>query len=206
MKPNVDLLKQLGIEGELLQFFLSRCPTILGQRTSSLKLRMEYVRNMGISESSKTYAYALVTLAYCPPATFKKKLELLASFGLLEHEIKELLRKYPVVLNISVDKMQKNMGFLINTAGLPTNIIVMYPVIVNHSLETRIKPRYAVFKFISATQLDKPFRSLTSMLTMSEKCFLNRYMKDSPFVTRLLEIYRGKFVDLDIIQSPFLQG
>lgn len=206
MKPNVDFLKQSGIEGELLLFFLSRCPKILSQSTSSLKVRMEYARNMGIPQSSKKFAYALLVLLNNSPENLKKKLELLASFGLLEHEIKELFRNYPAVLNTSIDKMQKSMDFLIHTAGLPANIIVKYPMIVNYSLETRIKPRHAVFKFLSALELYKPTHSLLSMIAMTEKMFLDKYMKDGPYATRLLEIYRGKSVDLDIIQSPLLQG
>jgi hypothetical protein len=79
-------------------------------------------------------------------------------------------------------------------------------MIVNYSLETRIKPRHAVFKFLSALELYKPTHSLPSMIAMTEKMFLDKYMKDGPYATRLLEIYRGKSVDLDIIQSPLLQG
>lgn len=205
VKPNVDFLKQSGIEGELLLFYLSRCPKILCQSTDSLKVRMEYVRNMGIPPSSNQFAFALVALHYNPPETLKKKFELLASFGLLEQEIKELFRKYPSVFNTSIDKLQKSMDFLIYTAGLPPNIILRYPVIVHFRLETRIKPGHAVFKFLSAVELYKPVRSLTYMITMSEKMFLDRYMNDSPYATRLLEIYRGESVDLDFIQSPSLQ-
>jgi hypothetical protein len=66
-------------------------------------------------------------LIYNGPKTYKKKLKHLVSLGLLEHEIKELLRKYPTVLNISIDKMQKTLDFFIHAAELPANTIVKYP-------------------------------------------------------------------------------
>lgn len=136
------------------------------------------------------------------PEILEKKLGQLASFGLLKEEIEELIKKCPTILNTSIDKMQKNMDFFIHTAGLPANIIVMYPALFGYNLENRIKPRYAVFKFISEMQLCKPIPSLASIMTLGEQKFIDKYMKASPYATRLLEIYSGKSVDLDIMQTP----
>jgi len=139
------------------------------------------------------------------PETLRRKLKHLASLGLLEHEIKELIRKYPSVLNTSLEKMQKNMEFFIHIAGFPPNTVVSYPSIFNYSLETRIKPRHRVLKFITALQPSKRFPCLLSLLQISEQNFLEKYVKCSPDATTLLEVYSGKPVDLDNIQSPSLQ-
>lgn len=40
MKPNVDLLQQSGVEGELLLFLISRSPSILSQSANSLKFKI----------------------------------------------------------------------------------------------------------------------------------------------------------------------
>jgi hypothetical protein len=68
-------------------------------------------------------------------------LRYLASFGLRDDEIKELVGKCPAVLETSTDKMQKNMYFLIYTAKLPPNIILNYPMLLCYSVEGRLKPR-----------------------------------------------------------------
>lgn len=199
LKPKVDLLQHYGFEGELLVLLLLRSPRILSRSTDSLKLKIDSVRDMGISQSSKRFSVALNALTNSGPEILKKKLNHLASFGLLEDEIKELLRKYPNLLNVSIDKMQKTRDFLIHTAGLPKNFMLTYPALFTYSLESRIKPRHAVLKFISAMQLHKPIPSLEYIVMLGEQKFLDKYVKDSPYAIRLSEIYSGKSVDLDII-------
>ena len=109
----------------------------------------------------------------------------LTSFGLLEDEIKELVRRHPVILNTSMDKVQKNMEFLMHTAGLPAKFLLSYPKAVSRfSLERRIMPRHKVLSALSAMQPSKR--------PISEGKFLEKYVQCSPHAKKLLEIYSGK--------------
>lgn len=112
------------------------------------------------------------------------------TFGLLEDEIKELFRRNPCILNVSMDKVQKNMEFFMNTAGLPAKFVLKYSNFVSHySLECRIKPRHKVW---SAMQPSKRPYSLIKALKLSERRFLEEHVHSSPHATELFELYSGK--------------
>jgi len=116
-----------------------------------------------------------------------------ATFGLLEDEIKELFRRHPKILTISTVKVQKNMEFFMNTAGLPAKFVLKQPSLVSYySLECRIKPRHKVWSAVSAMQPSKRPRSLISALNLSERTFLEKYVHSNPHATELYEISSGK--------------
>jgi len=93
------------------------------------------------------------------------------------------------------------MDFIIHTAGLPAKFLLKYPQLLYcFNLECRIKPRHKVLMSISAIQPSERLPSLTYVLSLSERKFLEKYVNCSPYATKLLEIYRGKPVGLDVIQ------
>jgi len=115
------------------------------------------------------------------------------TFGLHEDEIKELFRRYPYILNVSMDKVQKNMEFFMHTAGLPAKLVLTYPNLVSHfSLECTIKPRHKVWSAVSAMQPSKRPRSLIRALQLNERRFLEEYVYSSPHGTELFELYSCK--------------
>jgi len=117
----------------------------------------------------------------------------LASFGLLEDEIKELVRRCPLILNVSTDKVQKKMDFFVHTAGLPSNFLLSCPrSVAFYSLERRIKPRHKVLSAVRAMQPSMRPPSLSYVLQLNERTFLEKYVQCSPYATKLLEIYNGK--------------
>jgi len=124
----------------------------------------------------------------------------LGSFGVPEDDIKEFARRNPIILTLSTDKVQKSMDYFIHTAGLPPKFLLAHSKLLLCSLECRIKPRHRVLKSISAMQPSKHLPSLTSVFLLTEQQFLEKIVKCSPHASKLLEIYSGKPVDLDIIQ------
>eukprot|EP01018_Ginkgo_biloba_P040479 Gb_39322 [translate_table: standard] len=208
LEPILNHLRRSGIQGELLTFLISRRSAILTRNNLlSLKKKLEYVKNMGISEGSKTFIYAIIAVDCNGPEILERKLKHMASLGLLEHEVMELLKKSPDLLNSSMDKIQKNMDFLIYSARLPAKIVLSYPRLLKYSLEMRIKRRHKVFECIVAMQPSKHRLSLPSMLNISEGNFLKKFVKCSPQASILVEIYNGKtstakFGDLEIVKGP----
>lgn len=53
-------------------------------------------------------------------------------------------------------------------------------------------------------QLYKPIPNLVHVIKLDERKFHDKYMKNRPYATRLLEIYSGKSAD-HMIKSPLLQ-
>lgn len=203
-KPKLELLKTLGLTAQDFRQLISRRPRFL---TCSLEKTLchniEYLQSLFGSEAdvSRVFRDAPQILHTSNgPETFEKRLRYLESFGLQEDEIRALVRRRPHVLCVSINKMEKIMDFFIHTAGLPAKFLLTYSFVLNRSLESRIKPRHEVLKSISAMQPSVPLPSLPSVVLLNEQDFLNKYVKCRPHSEKLLEIYRGKPVDLESIQ------
>jgi len=73
------------------------------------------------------------------------------TFDLLEDEMNAIFSRNPYILNVSMDKVQKNMDFFMHTAGLPAKFVLSYPNLASHcSLVSRIKSCHKVWSAISA--------------------------------------------------------
>lgn len=97
----------------------------------------------------------------------ENKLKYLASFGLPEDDVKELARRNPIILAISMDKVQKIMDYFRHTVGIPTKFLLTHFKLMLCSLEFRIKPPHKFLKYISAMQPSKclPWRNLKELGT-----------------------------------------
>lgn len=186
LKPKLQLMKTLG-------FTLNAIPSRLlaSSIEKTLYPNIHYLQKLLGSEAkvSKAVKQAPQILSNLNGHEYmEKKLKHLASFGLSEDEVKEAVRKRPGILIISMDKVQKYMDFFVHTAGFPAKILLTKPVLLTFSLECRIKPRYRVLKSISAMQPLNHFPSLSAALCLTERKFLEKYVKSSPDATKLLEI------------------
>lgn len=204
LKPKIKFMKTLGFTAQDFGKAISLGPGLFNcniEKTLSPNIR--YLQNLLGSEAafSKVFRWLpRVLITSNGPEVLEKRLKDLGSFGLLEDDIKETVRRNPLILTVSMDKVQKLMDFFIHTAGLPSEFLLSCPQLLTYSLECRIKPRHKVLKSISAMQPSKRLPCLATAVGLSERKFLERYVECSPHALNLLEIYRGKPVDPDIIQ------
>eukprot|EP01018_Ginkgo_biloba_P028337 Gb_14091 [translate_table: standard] len=173
LKPALKLLQDYGITGDSLDFLLARRPRVVTRNSAeSLANKLECVRKMGVAESSRMFVYALVTVDSLSPETLRTKLKEMACFGLLETEVLEVVRKMPDLLSNSAGKTRNTIDFLVNSAGLPANVVVIYPFLLKYNFERRIKPRYRVFEWLKENDPSHLRRSLPGVILMPEKRFL----------------------------------
>ncbi|XP_057834716.2 uncharacterized protein LOC131045196 [Cryptomeria japonica] len=198
LKPKIDILKQSGMQGELLLYVIKLRPTLILRSEEALKLEIEYVRNLGILEGSKAFANALVAVDSSGLENFENKLKHMATLGLLENEILQIVRSTSSTLSCSIDKIKKNMDFLKNTAGIPPNILVLYPRLLTFSIENRIQPRHKVIEFLRETEPSRLPRNLAKVYALSEQRFSDKFLMGSPEAAKLFGKYKGKSVDLAI--------
>ncbi|GLJ25032.1 hypothetical protein SUGI_0479090 [Cryptomeria japonica] len=105
-----------------------------------------------------------------------KKLKHLANLGLIDGQINMVL---PSILICSVDKLQKNMDFLTHTAGFAPNIVCTYPMFLKSSVEKRLKPRFMLYKYLTAKHSSEPLTiSLATMLTLCDEVFSCRFLSN----------------------------
>jgi hypothetical protein len=147
----------LGLTAQDFGNVISNGPRLLTcSLEKTLRPNIQYLQNLFGSEAnvSNVFKWAPhILLKSNGPEFWENKLKHLTSFGLLEDEIKELVRRHPLILNASMDKVQKNMDFFMHTAGLPAKFLLSHPLLVScYSLECRIKPRHKVLSALSAMQ------------------------------------------------------
>jgi len=204
LKPKMKFMETLGFTAQEIRNAACRAPRLLTcSLEKSLCPNILYLQNLFGSEAVfkiLKWTPRVLVFSNSNVECLENKLKHLASFGLLENEIKQLVRTSPDILTISMDKLQKIMDFFIHTEGLPAKFLLLNPTLPAYSLESRIKPRHKVLKAISAMKPIQRPPSLNSTLSLSERKFLEKYVNCSPHATKLLEIYRGQPVGLDIMQ------
>nr|ABK26627.1 unknown [Picea sitchensis] len=115
LKPKIEFMKTLGLTAQDFGNVLSygfRLLTCSLEKT--LRTNIQYLQNLFGSEAnvSNVFKWAPhILLKSNGPESWENKLKHLTSFGLLEDEIMELVRRHPLILNTSMHKLQKNMTF-----------------------------------------------------------------------------------------------
>ncbi|GLJ24162.1 hypothetical protein SUGI_0460930 [Cryptomeria japonica] len=138
-----------------------------------VKPKVEFVKNsIGIPEGSTAFARALGAVIGLRFETLEAKIKNLASLGLAEEEIGQILKKDPLAFRYSTKKMKENIDFLTHTAGLESKIVAWNPKILSLSLEKRLKPRFEVFQYLRTYSHVKYLPNLVSFFKLSEQEFL----------------------------------
>jgi len=196
-KPKVEFMKTLGLTAEDFRNVIYNEPRFLiSSLEKTLCPNIQYLQNLFGSEANVSKVFKLAPQILHKsngPECWEKQMKHLTSFGLQEDEIKELVRRHPRILNVSMDKVQKMMDFFMRTAGLPAKFLLKYPQLLYcFNLECRIKPRHKVLSALSSMQPSNTPPSLINALYLNEPKFLEKYVHCSPHAAKLLEIYSGK--------------
>ncbi|GLJ34113.1 hypothetical protein SUGI_0685690 [Cryptomeria japonica] len=98
--------------------------------------RVEYLKNnIGILKDSVGFARALNAVLNHSFETLEKKTKHMASLGLAEEDISQIIKRQPGALRHSTQKMKENIDFLIRTTGLEPKIVASNAVILSFSVE-----------------------------------------------------------------------
>lgn len=192
IKPVMEFYKGLGFSQEdLVAMFISR-PTLI-PRTSFNKEKFEYIQKTGVTRESKMFKYVAATIGVSRMETIKEKVANLEKFGFSEEEIWHLCGKCPILLTLSVEKVQRNMTFVIASMKLPAHSVLKHPFLLLLNLETRLRPRVDLVKRVFEMGL-KPLVeevNIATALRMSEKRFLKVYVMCHPHdvAAELMEVY-----------------
>lgn len=161
---------------ELIQTLMAR-PTVIA-RTCFDDKKIEYVRKLKISSESKMYKYAVTIIGVSRLQTIREKFSNLEKFGFSEDEVLDLFGRSPLVLTLSIDKVQRNMTYLLATLNLPASAVLEYPFLLFANLDTVLRPRICLDAKLKELDL-KPRISglmLFTALRMKEKRFINAFI------------------------------
>lgn len=177
IKPAIDFYKGLGFSQQDLVAMLMSRPTVI-PRTSFNKGKLEYIHKTGVTRDSKMFKYVAAIIGVTRMETIQEKVANLEKFGLSEEEIWGLCGRCPILLTLSVEKVQRNMTFVVATMKLEARSVLKHPFLLLANLETQIRPRVDVVKRVFEMGM-KPLVedvSIATALRMSEKRFLKVYV------------------------------
>ncbi|KAJ8752502.1 hypothetical protein K2173_004790 [Erythroxylum novogranatense] len=194
IKPVIAQYEALGIsKGDLFSLILSR-PTLI-PRSSFNDEKMEYICKSGTSKDSKMYKYVVSIVGVSRIETIRRKVANIEKFGFSDHEIWSLFGRCPILLTMSVDRVQRNMTFVVAVMKLPAKVVLDYPFLLLSNLECVLKPRILLGKKIQDMQLFPQIIGplMLRALRMTEERFCKVFVSCHPkgVAEDLMEFYKN---------------
>ncbi|XVF09211.1 hypothetical protein REPUB_Repub07fG0072500 [Reevesia pubescens] len=192
MKPVIGLYEEIGVSGnDLIAMLISR-PTLIS-RTSFDEEKMEYIKKTGVSKDSKMYKYVVAIIGISRIETIHEKVANLEKFGCSEEEVWSLLGRSPLILTLSVEKVQRNMTFIVGMMKLSSKMVLQYPFLLYCNLEGILKPRVLLAGKLKEMELHPQIKGSVMLraLRMTESRFLAQFVKCHPqdVATELLDFF-----------------
>ena len=114
-------------------------------------------------------------------------------WGWSDEEVSKAFEKCPQFMMISLDKITAVMDFFVNEMGLRPHHLVKYPMVLNLSLEKRLKPRHFLLRALLSKGLVMKEVNLGTMYVTAEEKFLQKfvtpYEEEAP---ELMKLYKDK--------------
>jgi mTERF domain-containing protein len=182
-------LQRLGIEGETLSRLVTTQPRLLLTAEEKVTESFKQAEDLGLKKGSTVFAYALQAILGLGKEKLDGKRLCLSSLGFSEKQVSDLLRRHPLILGLSEEKMKRNVDFLVNSVGLQLDDFVHYPFLFGSSLEKKIIPQYGVAEALKSMQVLKTEIYLPPFFKLPEKRFLEKYVYSNAKSSVLLDIY-----------------
>ncbi|KAL5992086.1 hypothetical protein ACLOJK_013000 [Asimina triloba] len=177
LKPCVALYEEMGINREQLGFMLNSRPLILS-RSSLDKEKLAYIQATGVPKDSKMYKYVVSLLAVSRLETIHGKVTNLEKYGFSFEDVMRFFGRTPNVLTLSIDKVRRNMTYIIGTMKLPACTVLDYPLLLYLNLDTVLKPRFLLARKIEEMGLQPQIKGSIMMtaLKMSEPQLVRKFI------------------------------
>ncbi|XP_073150920.1 transcription termination factor MTERF8, chloroplastic-like isoform X2 [Henckelia pumila] len=177
IKPVIAIYESLGVSSrDLIAVLMSR-PTVI-PRTNLNDEKMDYIRKTGVSKESRMYKHVVSLFAISRMATIREKVVNFEKYGFSEDEIFGLIGRSPLLLTLSIDKVQRNMTFILGTIKQPANLVLANPFLLYFNLEIVLKPRYLLACKIEDMGVEPGIKgpAMLRALRMSDKRFVAAFI------------------------------
>ncbi|XP_013463269.2 uncharacterized protein [Medicago truncatula] len=157
-----------------------------------LKL-VEELKVLGFNPSKVTFGVALRAKTSVSKTLWKEKVDAFKKWGWSDEDIMKAFKKRPDSMLTSIDKVNLVMGFWVNQLGWDAMAIAKTPLILSLSLEKTIIPRALVVQYLLSKGLRNKSASLTYPFVVTEKRFLDRFIKHfENEASNMLKLYEDK--------------
>uniref|UniRef100_A0A5B7APZ1 Transcription regulator mTERF family n=1 Tax=Davidia involucrata TaxID=16924 RepID=A0A5B7APZ1_DAVIN len=148
---------------------------------------------MGFDPSKNSFVNAMLVLTGNSKSTWERKLEVYRKWGWSDDEILLAFKKNPKCMATSEKKINQVMDFLINKMGWNASDVAGCPMALFSSLENWTIPRCLVIQLLLSKGLIKKDISLSSVIALVERQFLNKFVtKYQIRFPALLNLYQGE--------------
>lgn len=196
MRPCVALYQSLGVDPRALGRLLVSRPTII-PRSALDPEKLDLLRRTRLAPAHPMYKYALSVLAISRLDTLRAKLANLEKFGFSCDDVMGLFARTPNVLTLSVDKVQRNMTYIVGTVKLPPRSVLDEPALLYCNLEKVLRPRHLLVVKLRqmglrpTPQVKEPY--VVKAVRMPERRFLRSFVTchEDAVATELMEYYEN---------------
>ncbi|CAN6178204.1 unnamed protein product [Urochloa humidicola] len=175
-RPNAALLRQCGLDISEVAGKSINSSRLLTLKSELLKEAVQRVEELGIQRSTKMFRHTLILVAFTDKEVLARRISWLHSLGFSKDDVQAIVKKNPLVLGLSEQKVQGNMDFLLNEVGLELSYIVQRPALLNYSVERRLFPRHCFLKVLREKGLLKGELDYYSAIATSEKNFVKKFV------------------------------
>ncbi|RWW13767.1 hypothetical protein GW17_00022502 [Ensete ventricosum] len=176
IEPNISVLRECGISQQCITELVVREPRLICRSNKYLKESIKHVEDLGVSRDCKIFPRALRSVMISSKSKFDATFETLMSFGWSQPDCVAAFRGYPTIWNFSKKNLCDKMSFLMEEAGCELTYISCRPVLLTHSLEKRLRPRYEVVNFLEQNKLLDKEHGLLSVVKLSEEKFGKKFL------------------------------
>ncbi|GFQ03344.1 hypothetical protein PHJA_002478200 [Phtheirospermum japonicum] len=209
ISSNISMLRERGVPQSTIVLLSVQRLSLLVTVKKRLVACADRAVEMGFDVSKSAFILAMRVFNEMNKSSLQHKMEVYRRCGWSESDINAAFLKLPLCMSLSEKKITATMDFLVNTLGCKPGAIAQCPVLLNFSLEKRIKPRCLVAGILiekgllknsqeellknSQEELLKNMRCVATLLKLSEEKFLKSYIvKYEKDIPELLDIYLGK--------------
>ncbi|XP_047077973.1 transcription termination factor MTERF2, chloroplastic-like isoform X2 [Lolium rigidum] len=176
VKPNIATLRESGMSPADIARMCVPNSRLLTCNPDTVKSILERADKLGVPRNSPMFRQAVATTTGLGAETMAAKLKLFGeTLGCSAAEVASAVRRNPVLLKVSGEKLRRVVEFLTKVVRVDTTYILARPAIVMYSLETRLAPRYSVMKALQEKHLIRKDHSFYSMVTSSDETFRRRH-------------------------------
>ncbi|XP_047307678.1 transcription termination factor MTERF4, chloroplastic-like [Impatiens glandulifera] len=176
LEGNITILTNHGVPRSIVdKLFYIHMNTLLNSNGRLTKVVVR-VSDLGISPKTNTFILATRVLSSISDSVWERKKDVYSSFGLSEENLITLFKVLPSCMLISEKKINKMMNFLLNEMKCTFPCILKQPLVLLHSFEKRILPRWSVLRVLISKDVIKKDISLLYAMRISEKRFFEKFV------------------------------
>ncbi|XP_056168140.1 transcription termination factor MTEF1, chloroplastic-like [Syzygium oleosum] len=192
--PFVKILRDKGVRESSIVWLVKCQSRTMITSCDHLEEIVEKTKEMGFDDpSAAKFAVAMLAVVGMSESTWERKFNAYGRWGWSRDDAMRAFVKIPWCMTLSEEKIMAVMGFFVKEMEFESSFLLRHPRLMSLSLRKRIRPRCMVFKHLSSHGLMKTKIGLTTLLTISEEDFLEKFL--TPHIEEapeLLDIYREK--------------